>query len=183
MPHPVAGKYAIDPERGRVYLPGGVDLHDQRVALDFHYGFAMGLGGGEYERQATFATGLETVRTVRAGQSLGDALNAVSVGGVVEVTDNAVFPVAADVGLNAASEAHIEFRSANDRRAILAAGKGLRITGGRDADVSLNGLLIKDGPVQVPATGTDGLAAAGPAPLHPYPWSDPDAGRRARRAG
>jgi hypothetical protein len=157
---PPAGQYAIDPERGRVYLPSMKAERVRAVTLDFHYGSAADLGGGEYVREATFTAGLEVLARLHAGDSLADALTRLRksrTGGILEIAHNAVSAGPSDgFGLEPAAGTPVELRSADGYRAILAGGGGVRIGGGRGAVVRLNGLLIKDGPVLVPSRGADG---------------------------
>ena len=152
---PPPGTYAIDPERGRIYLPAPVDA-GVPVALGCHYGFAAAIGGGEYERETSFATGLAVTRALGGGAALQPALDAARGGGVVELRDSAVF--AADATLRTDPEARLELRSANRRRAVLQVGGGeLRVAGGRDSEVHLNGVVITGGPLVVGAAAGDGL--------------------------
>ena len=51
---PPTGKYAVDPVLGRIGLPPALPA-DTQVEVDFHYGFSAEMGGGEYERAASFA--------------------------------------------------------------------------------------------------------------------------------
>ena len=68
--------YAIDPVLGRIArsdpLPPGLKL-----AVDVHYGFSADMGGGEYERAASFAGTEAPPRLLRVPQdhaTIGDAL-------------------------------------------------------------------------------------------------------------
>ncbi len=48
---PPAGKIAIDPVLGRIAF---ADAQTEPPLVTFHYGFSDDMGGGEYERAATF---------------------------------------------------------------------------------------------------------------------------------
>ena len=55
--------------------------------MTYHRAFSMALGGGEYERQDTFAPGAD-VTSVVGGKRLQAALERVRRGGIVEIGDN-----------------------------------------------------------------------------------------------
>lgn len=155
---PAGERYTIDPERGRIYLPDTDGAQERQVTTDFHYGAAVSAGGGEYDREASFLAETESPIELGAGHALGDALeslNAAAGGGVIEIADNGVFTDAGGVGFGVNQEAVGELRSANGRRAIVSG--GLRVAGENGAVAILNGLLIKDGPVEVPPVGSSDL--------------------------
>ena len=85
---PADDNYAIDPELGRIALPGNV-ADPSEVQLSCHHGFSADMGGGEYERKNSFAM-KDTLPVTVPGDfaSVQDALNALGGSGVVELTDN-----------------------------------------------------------------------------------------------
>lgn len=151
--------YAIDPQRGRIYLPQATGSEDLKVTMDFHYGSAAALGGGEYDREVNMTTLTQTPIRLVAGDALGDALKTLygnSEGGVIEIEDSGVFTDAGNVGFRLQQKAHGELRSANRRRAVI--NGGLLVEGQEGAVATLDGLLITDSPVQVPETEANQLS-------------------------
>ena len=64
------------------------DAQTEPPLVTFHYGFSDDMGGGEYDRAATFDAVLTPVEKVPAPHAtIQDALNAVAAGGVVEISE------------------------------------------------------------------------------------------------
>ena len=59
---PPAGKIAVDPALGRLAFPADPG---KIVLVSYHYGFSADMGGGEYERAATFDAELKPVVPIR----------------------------------------------------------------------------------------------------------------------
>ena len=158
---PPAGEYAIDPELGRIGLP--LDLApDARIEVDFHYGAVSDLGGGEYPRTRGDDDSAPAPNTRRVpddaptiAQALAD-LVALGGHGVVEITDNARY--AEDLVVEVAAGGSIEIRAKDGCRPHLALSQPMRLRGGEDAAVRLDGLLIGGHRVEVPAAGGNRLA-------------------------
>jgi hypothetical protein len=143
----------VDPERGRFAFP---DEEEREVRTTFHLGFPGQIGGGEYNR----AAGLAQPTTERplvffphpVHATIQDALNALpAAGGIVEIRANDVFP--APVLLDLAAGAEVELRAADGLRPILNAAAPFVISGGADARVSLNGLVLAGDPISIEANG------------------------------
>jgi hypothetical protein len=142
---PPAGKVAIDPVLGRIAFG---DVQAQPPVVTFHYGFSADMGGGEYERADTLDALLKPVEKVPAPQAtIQDGLDAVVAGGVVEISDSGRYSETPAINVNASQR--IELRAADGHRPTLIAGGYIDITGGADAEVTLNGLLIAGGPIRV----------------------------------
>lgn len=142
-------EYAVDPLLGRVALPPNLAFPVQ-VSATFHYGFPGDLGGGEYERAATFSPPLpgEAVVRVPADQpTIQQALNALPGAGVVEITDSRRYAEAPQVAV--AAGGRIELRAANGRRPTLALTGEMVVSGGTDSEFVLNGLLVAGEKVRV----------------------------------
>ena len=79
---PPAGKIAVDPVLGRLAFtadPGKIAL------VSYHYGFSADLGGGGYQRAATFDAELQPVIPVQ----MPEQITALLAGeGVVEIRDS-----------------------------------------------------------------------------------------------
>ncbi len=143
---------AIDPVLGRISFAVAPSETPQ---VTFHYGFSAPLGGGEYERKATFDAGLAPVDQVASPGPLQAALDARSGGGVVEVTDSGRFIETPSISVQAG--ARLEVRGANEHRPTLIAANPIDISGGADAEVTLNGLLIAGGQIRVHSALGDAL--------------------------
>jgi hypothetical protein len=128
---------AIDPVLGRIAFrdpqPGPPIVH-------FHYGFSAAMGGGEYPRARTFDAELGPVDTIASPGPLQTALDARSGGGVVEVSDSGRFEETPAIAL--APGARFELRAADKHRPTIVTPGLVDMTGGSDAEVTLNGLLI-----------------------------------------
>ena len=135
---------AIDPVLGRISFR---DAQTNPPRVMFHYGFSAAMGGGEYERTPTFDAALGPVETVASPGPIQPALDARTAGGVVELSDSGRFEETPSIALDAG--VRLEFRAANEHRPTLIMTGPLDITGGADAEVTLNGLLIAGGPIRV----------------------------------
>jgi hypothetical protein len=150
---PPAGRIAVDPVLGRIFC-GDVQAAPPRVT--FHYGFSADMGGGEYDRAATLdaqATPVESVPAPHA--TIQDALNAVPAGGIVEITDSGRYAETLAVAVNAG--ARIELRAANEHRPTIILSGNFDISGGAQAEVTLNGLLIAGNALRVANTAGNQL--------------------------
>lgn len=145
---------AIDPMLGRISFPPNRPA-PAAVAVDFHYGFSADIGGGGYERAASFAPELAPVRALAGGAPVQPELDQVQTGSAVEIGDwgryTGALSIAADAGQR------IELRGANTQRPLIELTGDLTIEGGADSEVSLNGLLIAGGRIHVPPTAANRL--------------------------
>ena len=135
---------AIDPVLGRISFR---DPQAELPRVMFHYGFSAAMGGGEYERTPTFDAELGPVATVASPGPIQSALDARAVGGVVELGDSGRFEETPSISLNPG--VRLEFRAATEHRPTLVVAGPLDITGGANAEVTLNGLLIAGGPIRI----------------------------------
>ena len=139
----------IDPELGRIAFP---EPQAGEVRVSFHTAFPARIGGGEYNRAAGLAPGtLERPLIAFPNGShatLQDALNALpAAGGIVEIRTNDVFD--APTAITAAAAAEIELRAADEVRPVLRAAVPLVISGGGDARVAIDGLVIEGAAVEI----------------------------------
>ncbi|HFE32033.1 MAG TPA: hypothetical protein ENJ17_01850 [Gammaproteobacteria bacterium] len=153
---PPTGQYAIDPVLGRVALPA--DAADPaEVQVSYHRGFSAQLGGGEYERQPSFALpDSAALRVPDDHATLQAALDALGGGGVVEITDNGRYEETLNV--NVAANGHIELRAANGRNPHLALSGPLTLRGEEGSRFSINGCLLSGAHLEVPADAGNQLA-------------------------
>ncbi len=153
---PPSGQFAIDPVLGRIALPPGLPA-DTRVGVDYHYGFGADLGGGEYERAASFAEPATTIPLLRVPQNhatIQAALTALGGQGVVEISDSGRYEET--LSIDVAASQRIELRAANGHRPTLILTGEFSLSGGDDSEIALNGLLISGHRLRVPAV-TDNL--------------------------
>jgi hypothetical protein len=143
-------KVLLDPMRGRVVFPAA---QAQPILADFHYGFSMDLGGGEYDRARSFDAIPDTgttvantkpapFQTVRAGLlALGTAK------GMVKILDSSRYPET--LAPIVAKNREVEIRAADHCRPALFLKQALKITGNAEGTVTLNGLVISGQPIEV----------------------------------
>ena len=145
---PPAGKIAIDPVLGRIAF---ADAQSGPPLVTFHYGFSDDMSGGEYDRAATFDALLSPVEEVPVPHAtIQDALNAVTAGGVVEISNSGRYAETPTINVNASER--VELRAANEHRPTIVLRGDLIINGAADSEVTLNGLLIAGGTILVNGT-------------------------------
>lgn len=150
-PQPADTHIAVDPVLGRVAFPAAPAAGEARLAT-FHYGSALEVGGGGYDRAASIEQ-VETVVTVGGGDPLGPPLASVAGGGAVQILDSRRYAapptiVATTPAPNAADRA-LTLRSANRARPLLERGDQLRLAMDPDTTVVLNGLLLVGAPLVI----------------------------------
>jgi hypothetical protein len=156
---PLAPKtYAIDPVLGRIALGAPLALGTE-LLVDFHYGFSADIGGGEYERAASFKaadTQHPWVRVPDDYPTIQAALAALGGKGIVEITDSGRYEETLSIQVNAGE--WIELRAADKRRPTLVLGGDLVLSGATPppgdpgSEIRLNGLLIAGGTLRVATT-------------------------------
>lgn len=138
---------AIDPVLGRIAFPPDKPSDDVRVT--YHQGFSMAMGGGEYERRASFALNDNAAR-VTQGLGLQEAVEAAAGGGIVEIGDSDRY--AAELTIRVEAGRQMEVRAANERRPVVVLHQDMEIRLQSGAQLTLNGLLITGGRLRVRAT-------------------------------
>ena len=108
---PPAGKIAVDPVRGRLAFPAAPG---KIVLVSYHYGFSADMGGGEYDRAATFDAELKPVVPVRMP---GQITAALAGEGVIEIRDSGRY--AETPVISAAAGKRVELRAGNGARPML----------------------------------------------------------------
>lgn len=150
---PPAGVYAVDPVLGRIALPPGLPA-GTRVRVDCHHASAADLGGGEYPRTLALPA-TPPLRVPQDHATLAAALAALGGEGVVEITDSGRYE--GDFNIDVAAGGRIELRAANRCRPTLVLGAETRLTGGADAGITLDGLLIAGHRLRVPNVAGNAL--------------------------
>jgi len=145
------GKYAIDPELGRVAVGGDLPV-PEAVRVTYHYGFSADLGGGEYSREQS-RDQVETTLVKVPGDytTIGEALTHVSGDGIVEITGSGRYEENLSITVN--SGGRIELRSGQRARPTLVLSEELVVTGGEGSSFSLEGLLVAGARLRVVADG------------------------------
>ncbi|WP_230971486.1 hypothetical protein [Nitrogeniibacter aestuarii] len=153
---PPDDSYAIDPVSGRIALPDNAD-DPAEVRVTWHEGFSADIGGGEYERGESLPAVSEDVTVIRVNASdpidgdvtdLPSAIALIDGDTLIEIRDNSRYTGPLDIQL--AANASLEIRARNGYRPILAP-DALTIGGDENSSCRLNGLLIIDSPLSVPA--------------------------------
>ena len=149
-------KIGIDPALGRIALPENLLVVPTSIRINYYYGFPANLGGGGYSRLQNFDTELQPVVRIPNDQStIANALNSLGAnGGVVEIHNNDYHDVSASIEINAGTK--IEIRAAEGCRPVIRINGQWNVTGGTNAALSLNGLLICGGAIEVPLQKSSG---------------------------
>lgn len=140
--HPVA----LDPSRGRIAF---AQPPAAEVEVGYHRALPMPVGGGGYQREPAPAPSTDAVVvTVAAGADLAAAAQSVVDGGgvgVVEISDSGRYAVAGP--LPVAPAGAFVLRAAEGQWPVLT--DGLVLSAGPDAVMTLDGVLVSGGPVEV----------------------------------
>jgi hypothetical protein len=163
--HTPSTRIAVDPVLGRIAFPVP---QATTVFVTFHYGFSADMGGGEYTRAGGLRREAEHVFHVagvppQSGQSSPppgtvhttilsakadlDAASLGNVKGVIEISDSGRY--VENISTLSANGRRIEVRAADKRRPTLVLRNELVISGGKDDQVTLDGLLIAGAGVRV----------------------------------
>lgn len=156
-PRPDRDAVIVDNVRGRLLF--GFDPATPRVT--YHYGLPGDVGGGEYEREASFVTPgavrivvpsdpFEPSAEIVYADSIAAALTALGTrNGVIEIADSGRYEETLTFTL--AANQRVELRGRNGARPTVVLAIDAAINAGRDAELTLNGLLIARGSIAVPA--------------------------------
>jgi hypothetical protein len=151
---PAAGQVAIDPELGRIAYgtaPAAPPL------VTYRYGFSADLGGGAYDRLATFQNPRPIIRVPSPEATVQAGLTAAAGGGAVEITNSGHYAETIAIDPTAAG-AIVELRAADQMVPLISLGGDLLVSGADGAEVCLNGLWITGGRLRIAAGDSNKLA-------------------------
>ncbi|MCC7362765.1 MAG: hypothetical protein IT303_00190 [Dehalococcoidia bacterium] len=140
-----AGRVAIDPVLGRI---ASGDDETGMLLVTYHYGSAGPLGGGEYERAATFEEELEPVVPVAMPGPLQAALTGET--HTIEVRDSGRY--AENLSINLAAGQRVEVRAANGAFPTAVLTADFAVFGDDGSELTINGLCIAGGALRVGGT-------------------------------
>jgi hypothetical protein len=151
QPQPGDTHVAVDPVLGRVAFGDPPGAGATRLAT-FHYGTALAVGGGGYDRASTLA-GLHTVVPVSGGDPLGAPLASVAGGGGVQILDSRPYAAPASVAATTpapnADDRSVVLRSANRTRPLLSRNDQLRLVMDPSTTIELSGLVLAGAPLVI----------------------------------
>ncbi len=143
---PAAGDIAVDPVLGRIAFPPAAPP-PTTVRASFFAGHRTGMGGGAYERAASFRSpGSVLAQVTGAVSTIPTAIAQVLDGGTIEITDSDRYIDSLLIQAN--DNAQIELRAANEHFPHLALPDDFEINGD-GIEVWLNGLLISGAAIVV----------------------------------
>ena len=151
QPQPGDTHVAVDPVLGRAAFPAAPAAGAQRLAT-FHYGSALAIGGGGYDRAASLER-METVVVVSDGDALGPPLASVAAGGAVQILDSRRYAAPATITATTPGpgpgDRVLALRSSSRARPLLERGDQLVLAMGADTTVVLDGLVLAGAPLVV----------------------------------
>ena len=140
-------RVAVDPVLGRLAFPDAKD--PSKVRVTYHYGFSDDVGGGFYEREASF-TRIKNEPHITVGEreadfeSIQEALDDWNGQGstVIEILDSRTYEEQNLTIPSIPAQARLEIRARNEQRPTLLLDADLAVAGGEESRFELNGLLI-----------------------------------------
>ncbi len=144
---------AVDPVLGRIAFPAPPAAEETRLAT-FHYGSALHVGGGGYDRSKSLGKLTAPVIVAGGGGLVTAALAAVVGGGAVQISDSRRYTLPPSITLTnpAAGTGHVVVRSANRARPLLTRGDQIRLQMGPNTTLELDGVVISGAPLVIEET-------------------------------
>lgn len=151
-PQPADTQVAIDPVLGRAAFAAAPATGELRLAT-FHYGAALAIGGGGYDRASSLADVQAVVPVSGGGAVLGPALAALIGGGAVDIQDNREYAVPATITATTpvagAADRAVTLRSINRTRPLLSRSGQVKLAMEPDTTVILDGLALAGAPLVI----------------------------------
>lgn len=149
-------KIAIDPELGRLAFPSSKPA-PKNVTVSYYYAALSDIGSGEYDRWDSFTGQGKKVFVPEDFPSVQDAINSIkTIGGIVEIQDSATY--SETVGISISAGKKIELRAANKQRPVLKLDGPLKVFGGTNSELHINGLCIVGDSLQIIKKNTSNKA-------------------------
>ena len=149
-PQPADTHISIDPVLGRAAFAAAPAAGELRLAT-FHYGAALAIGGGGYDRASSLADVQTVVPVSGGGAGLGAALTSVAGGGAVEIHDNREYAapttITATTPVVGAADQGVTLRSINRTRPLLSRSGQVKLAMEPDTTVILDGLVLAGAPL------------------------------------
>jgi hypothetical protein len=158
------GMIAIDPVLGRLAVAADLSPGPGPLEVSFHRGGPSSIGGGEYDRAASFAdnvSGPVIAVPSPAHLTIQDAIDAIAAqggSGVVEIHETRRY--IETLSLEVPAGGALEIRALNRQRPTIELGGPWTIGGGPQSRVFLNGLLVAGNGVSVQPLLANGDANA-----------------------
>jgi hypothetical protein len=151
VPEPTDTHVAVDPVLGRVAFGAAPAAGETRLAT-FHYGSALAVGGGGYDRSKSLDR-MDTVVPVTGGDPLGPPLASVAAGGAVQILDNRPYDAPATITATTPApntdDRLLVLRSANRTRPVLSRGDQVKLALDPDTTIVLDGLVLAGAPLVI----------------------------------
>lgn len=151
-PQPADTHVSIDPVLGRAAFAAAPAAGELRLAT-FHYGAALAIGGGGYDRASSLADVPTVVPVSGGGAALGPALSSVAGGGAVEIQDNREYAapatITATTPIAGAADQAVTLCSINRTRPLLSRSGQLNLAMEPDTTVVLDGLVLAGAPLVI----------------------------------
>ena len=147
---------AVDPVLGRLAFSAEADA-PSAVEVTYHHGFSADIGGGQYEREASFTEiGEDAVFKVGGEDGVDTIKLALAAWGgngsaVILIQDSRTYREA--VSINIPEGRGVEIRAVNEQRPTLLLDGELEVSGGDDSGFEINGLLIAKRPLRIGRLG------------------------------
>jgi hypothetical protein len=145
MAQPAGMRVQVDISRGRLVVPTG--RAGQAIAVAYHYGFSMEMGGGQYPRAKWLVREPAPIVVVGGGAALDNSIAArpVAPRTVVEVRDNASYLLATNITLAAGETLTLQAADGFRPHVQLANGAISILSAGPGGSLTLSGLLVEGG--------------------------------------
>ena len=144
----------VDPELGRIAFP---NEEPGEVRATFRVGFPARIGGGQYNRAATLTRDPGQPLVTYPSLDHPDLQSAIDAvlpsGGIVEIMNSDIF--AEPLSIDAEPDTEVILRAANGERPVLRPPAAIHVTGGENARITLDGMVIEGFPLEI-APNPDG---------------------------